>query len=122
MLFLKGHELQQIWRLYLNEWLQEYQKRIWPTFGSKVGQSVLIAMKLKLDVWRHLLDVYTKFEIDILKHVEKWKKDQKTSKKSKTRKNNRQNSENKSFAKNGSYVDNYTAGQQCTKSERFILI
>ena len=28
-------------------------------------------MKLKLDVWRHLLDVYTKFQIDISKHVEK---------------------------------------------------
>ena len=28
-------------------------------------------MKLKLDVWHCLLDVYTKFQIDISKHVDK---------------------------------------------------
>ena len=34
-------------------------------FGCKVGQSVPIGMKLKLDVWHHILNVYTKFQIDI---------------------------------------------------------
>ena len=28
-------------------------------------------MKLDLDLWRRLLDVHTKFQIDIWKHVEK---------------------------------------------------
>ena len=71
-------QLQQIWRLYLNKWPQEYQNRIWPTFGCKVGQKVLIAMKLNPDLWCRLLDVYNKFQINISKHVEKspenWKK------------------------------------------------
>ena len=31
----------------------------------------LIAMKLELDMWRHLLDVHTKFQIDMPKHLEK---------------------------------------------------
>ena len=43
----------------------------WPIFGSKVGQSVLIGIKLELDVWHHQLDVYTKFQINISKHAEK---------------------------------------------------
>ena len=38
-------------------------------FGCKVGQSDPIAMKLELDVSRCLLSVYTKFQIDITKHV-----------------------------------------------------
>ena len=42
-----------------------------PILGCKVGQSVPIGMKLELDVWHHLLDVYIKFQIDISKHVEK---------------------------------------------------
>ena len=50
-------QLQQIWRLHLNKWPQEYQNRIWPTFGCKVGQKVLIAMKLELDLWCRLQDV-----------------------------------------------------------------
>ena len=44
---------------------------IWPTFGSKVGQSVQIGMKLELDVWHHPLDVYAKFQTDISQHVQK---------------------------------------------------
>ena len=40
-------------------------------FGCKVGQSVQIGMKLKLDVWHHPLDVYAKFQTDISKHVQK---------------------------------------------------
>ena len=43
----------------------------WPIFGCKVGQSLLIGMKLELDVWHHLLDVYAKFQTDISKHVQK---------------------------------------------------
>ena len=40
-------------------------KWLWPIFGCKVGQSVPIGMK------HHLLHVYTKFQTDISKHVEK---------------------------------------------------
>ena len=40
-------------------------------FGCKVSQSVQIRMKLELDVWHHLLDVYAKFQTDISKHVQK---------------------------------------------------
>ena len=47
------------------------EKWFWPIFGCKVGQSILIGMKLKLDVWHYQLNVYTMFEIDIMKHVEK---------------------------------------------------
>ena len=75
-------------------------------------------MKLELDLRRRLLDVYTKFQIDIVKHVEKARK----TEKSKTRKNNRQNSENKIFAKYGSYVEKYTADHICNKFKGFILL
>ena len=40
-------------------------------FGCKVGQSVPIGMKLELDVWHYLLNVYTMIQNDISKHVEK---------------------------------------------------
>ena len=43
----------------------------WLIFGCKVGQSVQIGMNLKLDMWHHLLNVYTKFQTDISKHVQK---------------------------------------------------
>ena len=46
-------------------------KWLWPIFGCKVGQSVQIGMKLKLDVWHHPLDVYAKFQTDISQHVQK---------------------------------------------------
>ena len=46
-------------------------KWLWPIFGCKVGQSVQIGMKLKLDVWHHPQDVYAKFETDISQHVQK---------------------------------------------------
>ena len=88
-------------------------------FGCKVGQNVPIGMKLEFDAWHHLLHVYTKFQTDISKHVEK---SPEKLKKSKTRTNNRQNSENDIFTKNGTYVENYTAGHLCTKFEEFILI
>ena len=51
----------------MRPWLQ---KRVWPTFGCKLGQSDPIVMQLKLDMSCHLLNVYTKFQIDISKHVE----------------------------------------------------
>ena len=76
-------------------------------------------MKLELDVWHHLLNVYTMFQIDISKHVEK---SAENFAKSKTRKNNRQNSENKTFAKNITYVEKYTVGHLHTKIEEFTLI
>ena len=46
-------------------------KWLWPIFGCKVGESVQIGMKLELDMWHHLLDVYAKFQTDISKHVQK---------------------------------------------------
>ena len=47
------------------------EKLLWPIFGCKVGQSVPIGMKLELDVWHYLLNVYTMFQNDFSKHVEK---------------------------------------------------
>ena len=61
----------QIWRIYLHLWGHDCKKCVWSTFACKVGQSDSIVMKLKLDMSRHLLNVYTKFQIDISKHVEK---------------------------------------------------
>ena len=75
-------------------------------------------MELGLDLWCRLLDLYSKFLINILKHFEKslenWKK-------CKTRKNNRENSENKIFLKSGNCFDKYTEGYLHTKFERVIL-
>ena len=79
-------------------------------------------MKLELDLWCCILDVYSKFQINISKHFEKKKPGK--LKKSKTRKNNGQNSENKIFEKikNGTYVEKYTEGYLRTKFDRFISI
>ena len=60
----------QIWRIYLDLWGHNCKKWVWPTFGCKLGQSDPIVMQLKLDMSCHLLNVYTKFQIDISKHVE----------------------------------------------------
>ena len=60
----------QIWRIYLDLWGHDCKKWVWPTFGCKLGQSDPIVMQLKLDMLCHLLNVYTKFQIDISKHVE----------------------------------------------------
>ena len=79
---------------FLMPWMQK--KWLWPIFGCKVGQNVPIGMKLELDLWHHLLDVYTKFQIDILKHAEE---SPENFEKSKTHKNNRKNSENTIFVK-----------------------
>ena len=60
----------QNWRIYLDLWGHDCKKWVWPTFGCKLGQSDPIVMQLKLDMLCHLLNVYTKFQIDISKHVE----------------------------------------------------
>ena len=60
----------QIWRIYLDLWGYDCKKWVWPTFGCKLGQSDPIVMQLELDMSCHLLNVYTKFQIDISKHVE----------------------------------------------------
>ena len=65
-------------------------------FDYKVGQKVLNVIKLKLDLWHHLLNVSTKFQIDISKHVEK---SLENLEKSKICENNRQNSKHKVFEK-----------------------
>ena len=75
-------------------------------------------MKLKLDLWHHLLGVYTKFQIDISKHVEK---SLENFERSETQKNYCQNYENK-IKKDGTYVEKYTVGHQCSKFQGFILI
>ena len=61
----------QIWGLYIIFEAMNAEKWLWPIFGCKVGQSVPIGMKLELDVWHCLLNVYTMFQNDISKHVEK---------------------------------------------------
>ena len=53
---------------FMRPWLQK--KRVWPTFGCKLGQNDPIVIQLKLDMSCHLLNVYTKCQIDISKHVE----------------------------------------------------
>ena len=61
----------QIWGLYIIFKAMNADKWLWPIFGCKVGQSVQIGMKLKLDVWHHPLDVYAKFQTDISQHIQK---------------------------------------------------
>ena len=61
----------QIWGLYIIFEAMNADKWLWPIFGCKVGQSVRIGLKLKLDVWHHPLDVYAKFKTDISQHVQK---------------------------------------------------
>ena len=60
----------QIWRIYLDLWGHDCKIWVWPTFGCKLDQNDPIVMQLKLDMSCHLLNVYTKFQIDISKHVE----------------------------------------------------
>ena len=57
----------QIWRPYIIAETINEEK----IFGCKVGRSDLIVMKPDLNVWHCLLDVYTKFQIDISKQVKK---------------------------------------------------
>ena len=61
----------QIWKVYLDSWGHDCKKYVWSTFSCKVGQIDPIAIKLKLDMSCYKLNVYTKFQIDISKHVEK---------------------------------------------------
>ena len=60
----------QILRIYLDLWGHDCKKLVWPTFGCELGQSDPIVMQLKLGMSCHLQNVYTKFQIDISKHVE----------------------------------------------------
>ena len=76
-------------------------------------------MKLELHVCHYLQNVYTMFQIEISKHIEK---SPENFAKSKTRKNNRPNSENTMFAKNATCVEKYTAVHLRTKFEEFTLI
>ena len=66
----------QILRIYLDFWVHDLKKWVWPTFGCKLGQSDLIVMQLKLDMSCHPLNVYTTFQTDISKHIEEksWKR------------------------------------------------
>ena len=66
-----GPSTYQIWRIYLDLYGHDCKNWVWPTFVCKLGQSDPIVMKRKLDMLCHLLIVYTKFQIDISKHVEK---------------------------------------------------
>ena len=69
-----GPPIYQIWIIYLDLQGHGGKKKVWHTVGCKLGQSHQIVMKLKFDVSCHLLNVYTKFQIDISKHVEKIRK------------------------------------------------
>ena len=60
----------QIWRMYLDLWGHDCKNWVWTTFSCKIGQSDPIVTKLKLNMPYHLLNVYTKFQIDISLHVE----------------------------------------------------
>ena len=51
----------QIWSISLRLWGHDYNICV----GCKVDQSDPIALKLKLDMSHNLLNVYTKFQIDI---------------------------------------------------------
>ena len=94
------------------------EKWLWPIFGCKVGQSVPIGMKLELDVWHYLLNVYTMFQNDISKHVEKTRKTSQNPKRSKII----AKIPKIRFLKNGTHVEEYTAGHLRTKFEEFTLI
>ena len=59
----------QIWLIYLDFGGHDCIKWVWPTFGCKLGQSDPIEMQLKLYMLYHLLNVKTKFKIDILNDV-----------------------------------------------------
>ena len=67
----RGLPTYQIWKIYPDLWVHDCKKWVWPTFGCRLGQSDPIMIKLKLNMSCNLLNVYTKFENDISKHVEK---------------------------------------------------
>ena len=77
-------------------------------------------MKLELDVWHYLLNVYAMFENDISKHVEK--KARKTSQNPKCAKKIAKIPKIWFLQKNGTYVEKYTGGHLRTKFEEFTLI
>ena len=58
------------------------EKWLWLIFGCNVNQSVLIRLKLDINLWHRLLDVHIDIQINILKHVTKG---QENIKKSQTR-------------------------------------
>ena len=72
--YFKGLLMYQIWNIYLDLWGHDYKKIVWPGFSCKVGQSDPIVMEIKLDMSYLILNVYTNFEINMSKHVEKVKK------------------------------------------------
>ena len=80
---LKKHSPNISYNIYIIFKATNADEWLWLIFGCKVDQSVPIGMKLELDVWHHLLDVYATFQIDISKHV---KKKPENFEKSKTRK------------------------------------
>ena len=97
--------------MYADKWL-------WPNFGCKVGQSVSIGMKLELDVWHYVLDVYIKFQIDISKHVEKSPETSKNPRRTKII----AKIPKMRFLQKQTFVEKYTAGNVYAKFEEFILI
>ena len=96
----------KIWALYTIFGAMKAEKCLWPIFGCKVGQSVPIVMKLKLNLWLHLLNVYTKFQI----------------KPGKLRKIQKTQIPKIGFLKEkpGTYVEKYTLGHPYTNFEGFM--
>ena len=68
--YTAGHLCTKFEEFILILWGHDGKKWVWPTFGCKLGQNDPFVMQLKLDMSCHLLNVYTKFQIDISKHVE----------------------------------------------------
>ena len=77
-------------------------------------------MKLELDLWCRLLDVYSRFQINISKHVEK--KPGKLTKIQNAQKTIAKILKIGYLKKKRTYVEKYTEGYLRTKFERFLLI
>ena len=105
----------QIWGLYIIFEAMDAKKWLWFIFGCKVGQNVLIEMKLECGMWHHLPNVHIKSQMDFLKHLEKiqeeFEKPKNTQKIAKIAK--------KDFCKKRKLC---RAGHLCTKFGEFILI
>ena len=75
-MYIFGETVRSYYACNLKElsWGHERKQRNLPTVACNVGKSVLIAMNLNLNVSCHLLNVYTTFQIDKSKPVEKVRK------------------------------------------------
>ena len=68
-----GPHMYHIWSIHLDLWGHGCKKWVWPSFGCKISKNVSIAIKLNLGMSCHIINVYTKVQIDIKQHFEKIK-------------------------------------------------